>query len=307
MNSIFKTIVLVPALAAGFAATAAAQSSEVLPFVSIERDPAVSAMAGAGVASGSASAFAAFRNAAAVALAEEKMDFAVSCQSWTPDAMRSSNMNVSYNCKFGDRFSLSAAAAYQTGGEYDVTDASGNTKGSFRPSDILFGIGAGYRISDGLGVGVNLKYAGSNVADNTSFGTAAADLFIQYRFSAFSVAAGAANVGGRITAEDGTAFDLPAAAVAGFSYSDDFGRSSLQANVDLDCYFFSGNYAAAVGAEYGYGDTVFVRAGYRYASEGAVLPSFASAGVGVKFYGIRVDFSYLTLGGSMCLGAAYAF
>lgn len=307
MNSIFKTIALISAAMAGFVIPAAAQSSEALPFISIERDPVTSAMAGAGVASPSSTSFSAFRNAAAVAFAGEKMDFAVSTQAWTPDAVRSSNINASYNCKFGERFSLSVAGAYQMGEEYDVTDVSGIAQGTYRPSDVLFGVGAGYRITSDFGVGVNLKYASSKVADHTSFGAFAADVFLQYKFADFSVAAGMANIGSKVKAYDGTSYDIPAAAVVGFNYSFKSGKNAVQANADVDYYVFSSNYAAAIGAEYGYGDMVFVRAGYRYANEGAVMPSFASAGLGVKFLGIKVDLSYLTLDNSMCLGVSYAF
>ena len=63
--------------------------------------------------------------------------------------------------------------------------------------------------------------------------------------------------------------------------------------MELDAgYYFTGGFAAAVGASYAFDDMVFVRAGYRYGGK-SVIPSYASVGAGVRFAGVKVDLAYV--------------
>ena len=99
--------------------------------------------------------------------------------------------------------------------------------------------------------------------------------------------------------------------MASASYRRVFGGvHSLEGVLDADWYF-SGAMSAGAGAEYGYADIVFLRAGYHYGADDCVLPSFASLGVGVQYLGARIDFSYLTgndyLGGTFTIGLGYSF
>ena len=68
---------------------------------------------------------------------------------------------------------------------------------------------------------------------------------------------------------------------------------------------------AAAGVQYSFRDMVFARAGYHYGADKAVLPSFASAGLGVKFFGVELNVAYLfasdALGGTMTFGLGYSF
>lgn len=60
-----------------------------------------------------------------------------------------------------------------------------------------------------------------------------------------------------------------------------------------------------------YKETVFFRAGYHYGDGEKALPSFASVGAGLSFFGISMDFSYLlasrNLSGTMLFGLGYRF
>ena len=69
----------------------------------------------------------------------------------------------------------------------------------------------------------------------------------------------------------------------------------------------------AVGAEYEYDSMIAVRAGYHYGSRENGLPSYASVGVGVKFFGVNVDAAYLIgsptspLRNTFTVGVGYSF
>ena len=69
--------------------------------------------------------------------------------------------------------------------------------------------------------------------------------------------------------------------------------------------------AQALGAQYGWNDMVFARAGFHLGTGKAPLPTYASVGLGVKFVGVHLDVSYLlaskVLGNTLCVGIGYAF
>ena len=82
-------------------------------------------------------------------------------------------------------------------------------------------------------------------------------------------------------------------------------------DVALDAdYYFSGGFAAALGAAYTFNDLVSVKAGYRYGGNSPV-GSFASVGVGAKFMGIKLDVAYLigsdAFKNTLALTLGYAF
>lgn len=67
----------------------------------------------------------------------------------------------------------------------------------------------------------------------------------------------------------------------------------------------------SAGAQYSFKNMLFARAGYHFGTKEAVLPSFATVGLGVRFFGVSLDFAYLTgndvIGNSMTFGLGYRF
>lgn len=175
---------------------------------------------------------------------------------------------------------------------YDITDAGGVVKGQFKPSDIHVNAGLAYRFLPFLSVGANIGYATSSLAEGQSYGALAADVFAMAKFGGLKVTAGVANVGTNVTSASGVKFCIPGSVAVGAGYEATFAdKHAVEALLDAD-YYFSGWFAAAVGAAYTYGDLVTVRAGYRYGGQ-SPLPSYASVGAGVKFMGIKLDLAYL--------------
>lgn len=261
--------------------------TEALPFLRTDRDPVSAALGGAGVAA--PGAFAALRNTAAVPFAPANAA-AVSYGHW--DLLRTHTFSAGGTYRFGSRFALAAAAVYEADPAYDIYDGLGAVVGGYTPGNMLFGVGAAWRPFDFLGFGANVKYARQAIAEDSVFGGVAFDLSVSGRVGGLDLAAGVSSLGPRVKAGRYT-YRLPASATFGAAYTHVFGTDhALTARADLDWYF-SRNLTAAGGLEYGWRETVYVRGGYHYGSAYAAVPSYASAGLGVRWEGYGFDVAWL--------------
>lgn len=295
-----KKSILISLVAVLLPVTLLAQESPALPFIRIDRSAITSAMGGA-------EALSPLYNPAAVPF--RGSDVAFSFQSWAPGAVKSTNMNLLGGFRIGKRLGLNVIGAYQNGAEYPLYDNTGNGKTTFAPSDLLVGAGVGFAITDFLSLGVNVKFSQSSVAPGSSFNAIAGDVFVLFRMKGFSAVAGVASLGTPVKSGD-KKFGLPASAKVGLGYDLAMGTSALRFAADADV-FFTGGVGAALGAQYGWNDMVFARAGFHLGTGNAPLPTYASAGLGVKFVGVHLDASYLfaskALGNTLCVGIGYAF
>ncbi len=287
-----------------------AQSDVAMPFLSIDRSPVTSAMGSAGLASSSEIAYASFRNPAVIPFSERKGDFGVSYQNWAPDGVKSTNLNLGATMRLGKRIGVTLGGAYEMGEKYTVSDNSGNPKGTFTPSDMIVNAGMGVKIANPFSLGVNLRYASQSLADGVSYSAFAADVFALYRVAGVNITAGVSSVGSSIKSDKTGSFSLPASAVVAGAYTIKAGAAnSIDLALDAN-YYFSGDFAASLGAQYAFKDFVFVRAGYHYGGD-SVMPSFASVGVGGAFKGISLNVSYLIasegLKNTLNIGLGYSF
>lgn len=283
---------------------------ESLPFVRIGRDPVAGAMGFAGAANSSETAYSSFRNVSVIPLSENRLSAGFSYQNWAPDGVKSSNMNLGASFKAG-RFGFAIGGAYQAGDEYSIVDATGASKGTFKPNDLLVNGGVAFGILDDLSAGVNVRYASQKLTSEDSYSAVCADVFLTYRLSGLNVTAGVSSLGSSVKSASGDSFSLPASATIGADWTGTFSEShGVRVAADVD-YFFSGNLTVAAGAQYSFKDMVFARAGYHFGTKNAVLPSFATVGLGVKFFGVSVDVAYLTaneaLGNTLTVGLGYRF
>lgn len=282
-----------------------------LPFVRIVRDPVSASMGFAGVASGAETAYSSFRNSSVIPLAAENMSVGLSGQMWAPDGAKSTNLGFGAAFKAGGRLGFAVGGAYQMGEEYSLTDETGNPNGTFKPNDMVLNVGAGFLVMDNLTAGANLRYASQKLSADNSYSGISADVFLTYRFSDLNVTAGVSSLGSSVKSEAGVSFSQPASATVGADWHTAFSElHGVRLAADAD-YFFSGNVTLAAGAQYSFKDMVFVRGGYHFGTEDAVLPSFATVGLGVRFFGVSLDFAYLmgneVIGNSMTFGLGYRF
>lgn len=285
-------------------------NAQSLPLVAMETDAASLGRAGAGLADTDFVAYSSFSNAAVIPFSEAKMDVAAGYTMWSPSYAKSNLVNVGGAFNIKNRFGVAAGFLYGMNPEYEVTDASGASKGTFRPSDMQVNVGMAWRFLPYMSVGANIGYANSSLAEGHSYGALAADVHVMAAFGGLKVTAGVANLGTSVESASGVSFDLPASAAVGIGYGIDLAdRHSIDAYLDAD-YYFSSGLAAAAGAGYTFNDLVSVRAGYRYGGKTPV-PSYASLGLGVRFAGARLDLAYILTSGpiknSLALGLGYSF
>ena len=307
----FKKILITVMTCLATASFAYAQNGEALPFVRIVRDPVSGGMGFAGAASGTGAAYSSFRNSSVIPFSAERLSVGVSGQMWAPDGVKSTNVNFGAALKAGERLGFSVGGAYQMGEEYTLTGETGSKIGTFKPKDMILNGGVGVRIIDNLAAGANVRYALQKLSEENSYSAIAADIFMTYRLSDLSVTAGVSSLGASVKSESGDSYSIPASAAVGAEWSKaltDCHRVRLAADLN---YFFSGDVTAAAGAEYSFKNMLSARAGYHFGSKDAVLPSFATIGLGIKFFGISLDVAYLTandiLGNTLTFGIGYRF
>ena len=304
--------ILVMALACAISIDSAfGQNEESLPFVRIDRNPVSAGMGFAGVASTNEQAYSSFRNSSVIPFSPEKMSFGVSGQSWAPDGVKSTNISFGAAAKVGKRFGLSIGAAYQTGEEYALMTDNGVQKGTFKPNEMIVNAGASFLILDNLAAGANVRYVSQKLSEDNSYSAVAADIFLTYRLSGLNITTGISSLGSSVKSDAGASFSLPTSATVGADWSKSFPDAhGIRLAAEAD-YFFSGNLTAAAGAEYSFKNMLFARAGYHFGTKDAVLPSFATVGLGVKLFGISLDFAYLTandtIGNTLTFGLGYRF
>lgn len=287
-------------------------SAQALPFVAADYDPSTVAMGGASAVQTSSIAYSAFHNPAAVPFAQQKADVAAGFAMWAPGGVSTNVVSVAGAFNMNQKLGIAAGFAYGMNPAYDVTDASGSSKGQFKPSEMQLKAGVSYRFLPFLSVGANVGYASSKLAEGASYGSLDADVFLMAGFGDFRIAAGVSDLGSGVTSASGAKFSLPTAGTIGFGYQTVAAeKHGIEAMAEAD-YYFAGAFAAALGASYTYDDMVFARAGYRYGGK-SVIPSFLSLGAGVKFAGARLDLAYLIgagdspVGNTLALSVGYSF
>lgn len=270
----------------------AAAQSEALPFVRIPHNPHSMAMGGAGVASVSSVAYSSYINAAAIPYGDSTMDISAGYLGWMFSGAPTNMASVAGAYNIGSQFGVAAGFTYGMGQKYETTNGSGTAGVYFFPSEIQANIGLSWRFLPYLSFGANLKYLNSSLAEGQSYGAFASDIFLMSRLADFSVALGVSSLGSKVTSLSGAKFSLPASATIGLGYEKEFAeKHGLEVLADAD-YYFSGAFTVATGASYAFDDMISVRGGYHYGGK-SVIPSYASVGLGVKFFGVRIDASYL--------------
>lgn len=281
--------------------TLAAQAQNALTFSRIDRDPVLAGTAGASVASTGTMAWSAFHNAAVIPFVASEFDAAVSYQFWSPQMAKASHVNAGLAYRFKGKAGLSLGFAYQGGEKFD----------DFVPKDLLACVGFGIGLGDKFSLGVNARFASQMLAQDISFTGFSGDVSLLFHAAdALNLLAGVGTLGTSVVSSSGTKFPQPAFGQLGVDYTFALGKEmALKADACAE-YYFSGSFAAAAGLQF---DWTFLsaRAGYRFATEGCVLPSHLALGLGARFGGFRVDVSYLTastsLGNTLTAGLGYSF
>jgi len=306
-----KILSIMASMAVSICLVYADGGKDALPFVRIDRNAATLGMGGAGSASTSSIAWSSFSNSAVIPFFAGKGDIGASYQAWAPKTSKTSNINIGGAYKISEKFGLSVGGAFQSGQSYDVFDSSGSPSGTFTPSEMMFNIGAGFKFSDNLSAGLNARYASQKIASSTTLSGFGVDAHLLYHAGNANISAGLNNVGPKVSSSKGDSYSPATSANLAGTYNFAINpKNAVMGALDLD-YFFSGCLTAALGAEYAYDNMVFVRAGFHYGAEEAIIPTFVSLGAGFKYEGFKIDLSFLTanenIGSTIAIGVGYCF
>lgn len=133
-----------------------------LPFMSITPDSRAGGMGNAGTAlSGSSTSM--YWNTSMLIFAEDKSEISISYTPWLRNL--TNDMHLSYASgyyKFG-RHAIGASLRYFSLGEITYTDESANFIRTDKPSEFEIAAGYAFKLSDRLSVGLNGKFAYSNL------------------------------------------------------------------------------------------------------------------------------------------------
>ncbi|MDO4827606.1 MAG: PorV/PorQ family protein [Bacteroidia bacterium] len=284
-------------------------NAQTLPSLFVSSDAAAAGTALSSIGK-SAGAYSLESNVASMAFMDKKTSFGASFGLWQPSYASNKVLGLGAAYRVSKRLALGLQAKSLGQQPYDIVTESGLVKGSYSPKDISVGIGVAYAFTDFLSAGVTARMVTSHLAEDASANVLGLDAALFFKREALSAGFALCNLGGKFSYGRDT-YSQPSMLKAGGAYRFDYlNGNSVTGSLEAD-YLFEGAFSAAAGAEYGFADMVFARLGYHYGSSDKGLPSFASAGLGIKLYGISLDLAYLflseTLRNSLNISIGYSF
>lgn len=263
-------------------------------FLSVGSGAAILSMGGATLGGGADLHAAAWNPAALGRLGETQYSLGHSSL-----AMESAQEWLSAGGRFGNGATRWAVdALYQGEGGFEGRDASNNSTGAFRVSNMALGMRVARPFGQTWNAGLGVHWVNETLGDAKGSGLGI-DAGVQARAGAFGLGLAARNFGGKMK-YDATSYDLPSVFGAGLSWT----HPTSGVRLALDANFPSAYYNdVRMGAEWLWQDRLALRAGYRKelsapADEALSGPSF---GLGVGAGGMWMDYGFL-IGGSEVQG-----
>ncbi len=233
-------------------------------------------------------------NVAAMSFIDGRMSAGASFGMWQPSFGNDKVAGAGVAAKATDRLAFGAGFRYFAQPSYEITTDSGTASrdGSFRPSEFNVAAGGSYAMTSYLSVGLTGRVLHSSLADGVSATVFGADLGVYFRMKGISAGISLNNLGTKAKFGESSSAQ-PMMAKLGAGYAHAFGKHAVSATAEADI-LFAGDVMAGAGAEYSFRDMIFVRCGYHYgAPHKSVVPSYGSAGLGVKFFGVSLDAAWL--------------
>lgn len=257
------------------------------------------------------------QNVAAMSLKDNILDASVGFGLWQPAYAGDKLVSAGLRCKVYKGLSLGLSFRDRLQNPYEITTSTGSASkdGSFTPKEYNLALGASYAFLPGLSAGVSLRCLRSALAPEIASTTFGVDLAFAFSrtFGRHDIGAGLSvnNLGTKLKYGENK-YSLPSMVKLGASYY--YILDEKSSHVGLTAEFdalFKGGFMAGVGAEYAFRNMLFVRAGYHYGDRAKAVPQYASAGLGVRFYGVSLNASYIfaseVLGNSFGISLGYSF
>ena len=302
MKQIIFKIFITVALASSVMISAVAQETTAMPFAALPVNAETASKAGISLTDN-------------ILFHGSTLDASAGYMSWSPSYLPVGYMNINADYCLNGKISFSLDGIYGMGQEYDVYNSGGFKTGTYKPVQMLIGLGAGYRFMDCLSAQVRLKYMSDSPAPETSYGAYGADVTVSGFFEVsphdhIAAEVGGHSIGTKVTSASGAKFPLPSSLRIAGAYIHDFNqKNSLSVLAQADWYLHNA-FGAALAAEAEIAGILSVSAGYCLGVK-HVLPSFASTGIGLHFAGININATCLfgneTTRNSLALSLGYRF
>jgi Type IX secretion system protein PorV len=204
-----------------------------VPFLRLSADARTAGMGDVGLAT-SPDANSMFYNGSKTAFNQDKFGVALTYTPWLKelDVKSSYQMALGSYYKLNDKEAISFGIRYFSLGSFTFTDNVGQEVSTFKPRDMAIEAGYSRKLSEKLGVGLNLRYINSRIADNSTGTNAkagnsvAADLSAMYMLKKdWNVAIALTNLGGKIN-YGGTNSFIPATFAIGTAYTKNFNEEN---------------------------------------------------------------------------------
>lgn len=212
-----------------------------VPFLRLSADARTAAMGDVGLAT-SPDANSMFYNGSKTVFNENKYGVGLTYTPWLKelDVKSSYQMALSSYYKLNDKEAVSFGVRYFSLGNFTFTDNLGQEVSTFKPRDMAIEAGYSRKLSEKLGVGLNLRYINSKIADNTNGNGAKAGNSVAADLSAFymlkngwNFAAALTNLGSKIN-YGGKASFIPATFALGTAYTKKFNpENKLTVGLDI--------------------------------------------------------------------------
>lgn len=265
-------------------------------FLNVNPDARTMALANTGTVM-PASAFSIWNNGANAVFSENTLDAAVGYGNWQPDLSGNTLLSFAGYGKISKNIALMAGVRHFKYKSYETADPAGNVTGTFTPKELVAGVGISVRILPLLSASVNANYLTSDVGGPKKGGAFAADVALLLRLKAINIGLTASNLGSKIDYGGATRYALPATVKLGVGFSRVYAqRHCFSANVQGGVLLKESGVSVGAGVEYLYNNLFSVRGGYHYGDKNRTTPSYGSAGLGVRFLGIKLDAAYLFAG-----------
>ena len=225
---------------------------------------------------------------------------------WAPASANNTILGGDAYIRIGNKLILSFGGQDFLDKPYDISGEQGAVKGSFKPYDLIISLGGSYKITNAIDAGLTIRTITSVLGESAKGSTFCGDVRVGYSGNSWNANLSVRNLGTPINYGNG-AYNLPSLIAAHGGWTPVKG---LNVAAEAD-FLFSGTFMAGAGAEYCYADIVTARAGFHYGDPSKALPTFASLGLGGKFFGVHLDAAYVfaspTIGNSFMISLGYAF
>lgn len=263
-----------------------------------------------------ATAFSIWNNAASSVFSEDRFTAGAAYGVWQPSFTDIRQIAVAGYGKLGEkrRWSVNAGIRYYGYQPVELADENGIYAGSFSPYGIQASAGASFRVLPSLAVSATAGYVRSDIGGTKAANAVCLDLGMFFRKDAFSATLVAANLGTALNYGGSSTYALPARLDigAGYRIGRQGGKHTLDISAKGNIPLAGKDFRAAGGMRYTFNDMINLAAGYSLGL-GKGMASYATAGAGIKFYGVSVDLACLigrsgdAMSGTMILNLSYAF